>query len=120
MSTSPLSRLRARLGRRIAGLALLGFATATSPAIADDVASCEKPFVFPDLAVNVLVVPYELAGREVRESDPQLSEATRGLSWLLTMDSAFAASYGKLGYGATNWMEGARQSGWRSAVAAKR
>jgi hypothetical protein len=94
-----LSQSRTRLVWCSVTLLLLGLATITTCATADTNTPCEAPFVFPDSAVNVLILPYELAGSGVHNPDAKWdgSEAARDLTWALARDTVLSARYDGLG-----------------------
>lgn len=86
---------RHRLGRPSTAMVLLTVllsVSAPAPAVDFNV-DCLTPEVFPDADVNVVILPYDYAGKHL-----QLSEAARRLAMLIQLDTIFSiAKYGSVG-----------------------
>jgi hypothetical protein len=73
---------------RRAAAALLAFACLLAPAaVGGMMAACEEPQVFPDAAVNAVILPYRYTGAR---PDARLSEAARALSRMLQQEVLFS------------------------------
>jgi hypothetical protein len=76
----------------ILGLLLILGATSSARAMAPNV-DCRSPRVFPDAAVNVVILPYDYAGQQ-----RELSTAAARLALMIELDTIFSiAKYGDVG-----------------------